>query len=672
MAKHKKKSAGPAWAQPAAAAQPKAPKRPSTPLDRACADLVAAMERVMRASVRDCYGAGAELALDLGPREPRQPAQRGVLGESLEPVLTAFGSTLDVEGPARIIARCMVDNDERFWALTVALGPSAAPLARTWWRMLEAGRHFDLPPFAHTSYMNVAVVPPHGAPPDVRRTQPHLALRFDGRDYFVFPSCMDTLRRARRVNLVEIEVLTSIAELLACAGETAGFDALPPHDPSGEMTRLAFVDDGAGGVRVEWGTVARMDEPVFDEGEDDEDCDFDLEEGVPTSRWIQVDADVLDGLIDQATRLTLDERFDDAREPRSLTIVLIDSPTEEADAGDPDDELRLEERFLAILDTRTLEQLSLEPLHERTLPGAVRQILDYFEEHQDGRLAHQVLVEDCDLDEALSELLEHEREAVDAPSVDVRYAGAEDAASRYVRAVLAQMLLVIQDVRERETPSRSPAQIAEAAEALDFARLGAAEAYLEFQSQHAHATREADFASFLFSGDGDEVEACRGELEFDDPHFAAGQLAYRVLSALDGHDGGGHEGGGAGSGWLPEALERSEVLKSVEGPLRALVGTAPDLYLVRGQEGGSATLESLTTGAVASMHLTLLTPTPELGEVLPLRRWAFGQSELWLPAGRPLPRGDADALLARLRGQLGDVDAGALRAAAATILRETF
>jgi hypothetical protein len=232
---------------------------------------------------------------------------------------------------------------------------------------------------------------------------------------------MDTVRRAQRANLLELEVMTSIAELLARAGECEGFDALAPNDPSGEMTRVAVVDDGAGGVRVEWGTVADSDE------------------------------------------------------------------------------------------------------------GAER----------------------------------------------------------------------------------------------------------------------------------------REERDFDEPHFEGGQLAYCVLSALDGPD-------GDGAGWLSKALKDGGVLATVDGPLRALVGTTPDLYLVRSTNEERATLESLTTGATASMSRTVLTPTPVRGDVMPLRRWVFGKSELWLPAGKPLSRSAAEDLLERVRAQFGGVDAGALRSASATILRESF
>src|SRR5688572_12692981 len=104
----------------------------------------------------------------------------------------------------------------------------------------------------------------------------------------------------------------------------------------------------------------------------------------------------------------------------------------------------------------------------------------------------------------------------------------------------------------------------------------------------------------------------------------------------------------------------------------SLSSPPPDLYLVRVKSEELATLESLATGAEASLPCMPSTPAPELGEVLPLRSWKYGKSGLWLPAGKSLSRVDAQALLERIRARFGSTDAGAMRSAAALILRETF
>jgi hypothetical protein len=140
------------------------------------------------------------------------------------------------------------------------------------------------------------------------------------------------------------------------------------------------------------------------------------------------------------------------------------------------------------------------------------------------------------------------------------------------------------------------------------------------------------------------------------------ELARHVLAAIDPQ----------GDGWLAEALEDGTVQASMVEPHEALRATTPDLDLVRVVDGEHASLASLTTDTESSMRVTTLVPEPEPGMVLPLRRWPFGASELWLPTGKPMSKADAEALQERIRDLFGGVDAAAMRAATETILRESF
>jgi hypothetical protein len=89
------------------------------------------------------------------------------------------------------------------------------------------------------------------------------------------------------------------------------------------------------------------------------------------------------------------------------------------------------------------------------VPGAVRQILGFFENERGGLLPHELLVEDEDLQEAFSLLLGAEREAAGLPVVEVETTPTIDAASRFARAELSLAFFQVQEAHERQAPQRS-------------------------------------------------------------------------------------------------------------------------------------------------------------------------------------------------------------------------